>query len=207
MPRKKKVETVETTEVETVDINTTSLKDLMQLYPNVSIRRLALESGITYTLMLKASKKPIPGELYNPESINYDAIEAMFAKRKISFSDLPWVEMNVEAKKNQATLSKDINDFEVGTLVYLRDDNTTPYEVVFKTETHIVILKQGSTEPRSLSHKTFITIGGPSLTPRTTSKVAEIKPDDDVQVEQVEVEVETQQPAEVETENNQEVIS
>lgn len=152
----------------------TTLQDMMKLYPNVSIRKLALEAGITYTLMLKASKKPIPGEAYDPDKINYDAIEKMFDKRKIDYSILPWPAMNESNRKSNATLSKDINDFEVGCKVYLRDDNEHPYTVVYKTETHIVIINENSTEPRALSHKTFLTVGGPSFTKRVAKAEAEV---------------------------------
>ena len=62
-------------------------------------------------------------------------------------------------------LQKDIDAFKVGDKVYLRRDNTTPYEILYKTETHVVIMKVGTSEPQAWANNTFL-INGPVFQPR-----------------------------------------
>lgn len=139
------------------------LKSLMNQYPNVSLRKLSEVAGISYPTILKASKKPIAGVAYNPDEVNYDALDQLFAKRDIDVSSFDWETLN--EKKSKATLCKDPSQFNVGSLVYLRKHPTTPYEIIYKTETHIVIMLQGTQEPQSWSLNTFM-LNGPSFEPR-----------------------------------------
>ena len=74
--------------------------------------------------------------------------------------------------KRGVQLTKNMDAFQVGQKVYLREDNTTPFEICYKTDTHIVIMKEGTTEPRAWSHATFL-MKGPVFEPRTVSDVAE----------------------------------
>lgn len=142
-------------------------KYVFETYENVSIRRFADAVGLNYNMLLKASKKPIEGVPYDPTAINYDAIDAMVAKKEINLDEIDWEVVDEKPLRNStATLSKNIDDFNVGAQVYLRDDNETPYEILYKTETHIVIMKVGTQEPRSLSHSTFF-FKGPSFEKRT----------------------------------------
>ena len=60
-----------------------------------------------------------------------------------------------------------MDDFDVGSKVFLRDHADTPYDVIYKTETHIVILLEGDTAPRSLSNNTFMLLG-----PQKTARAA-----------------------------------
>lgn len=149
-----------------------TLKDYFEKYPNVSIRRLAQATNITYGLMLKKSKEPIAGETYNPEAINWTALEQYLTKREVDLSTLDWDALNVETSRQGATLVKDMSQFEVGMKVYLRKNNTTPYEIVYKTETHIVLMLEGTSEPTALSHSTFI-LYGPAFEPRATTTTTE----------------------------------
>ena len=142
-----------------------SLQTYFEQYPNASIRKLSVATGINYGIMLKLSKKPIPGEAYDPEAINWTALEDKLTTKNVDWTTLDWDAMNAGPNRQGASLQKDINAYNVGDKVYLRKNNTTPYTIVYKTETHIVIMLDGTTEPQALAHNTFI-LYGPANEPR-----------------------------------------
>ena len=142
-----------------------SLQAMFESYPNASIRKLAAATGINYGILLKKSKEPIPGEAYDPEATNWKALEEKLTSKSIDWTTLDWDAMNAGPNRQGASLQKDINAYNVGDKVYLRKNNTTPYTIVYKTETHIVIMLDGSTEPQALAHNTFI-LYGPASEPR-----------------------------------------
>ena len=144
---------------------TTSLQSLFEQYPNASIRKLAAATNINYGILLKKSKEPIPGEAYDPEATNWSALEQKLTSKGVDWTTLNWDALNEGPNRKGATLQKDINAYPVGTKVYLRKNNTTPYEVVYKTDTHIVVMLEGTTEPQALANNTFL-LYGPSLEPR-----------------------------------------
>ena len=145
-----------------------TIKEYLEKYENVSIRKLAMAAGINYYLLLKKSKEPVEGQPYDPEAINYAAIEQKFAAKQIDFTKLDWESLNEVTGKKAGTLIKDMTQFEVGKKVYLRKDNEIPYEILYKTDSHIVIMKVGTSEPQSWAHNTFL-LNGPVFQPRTTS--------------------------------------
>lgn len=150
---------------------TTTIERKMNAYENVSLRKLAIDLDISYQMLLKTAKKPKVGCPYDPNEINYNALQEYFDKKAIDLELVDWIALNQEPIRKVATLSKDINDFNVGDKVYLRQcDN--PYTIIYKTDTHIVIIEEGSTEPRCLSHSTFF-FKGASHTPRNHKEEAE----------------------------------
>lgn len=146
-----------------------NLKEALETYPNVSLRKLAVACEISYGWVLKKSKEPIPGEAYDPSSINYEAVQNVFEKRGINLAELDWEALNVAPLKKGSVLVKDMGAFEIGKKVYLREDNTVPFVICYKTDTHIVIMKEDSTEPRAWSHATFL-MKGPVFEPRTITE-------------------------------------
>lgn len=163
----KKVNAVANDAATTATINAAgTLESLMNQYPNASLRKLALATEVAYGWLLKKSKEPIPGVAYDPTAINYDAVQAVFEKKSIALADLDWSALNKATVRAGGLLTKDMDAYEVGKKVWLREDNTTPFEILYKTGTHIVIMKEGSTEPRSWSHATFL-MKGPVFEPRT----------------------------------------
>ena len=142
-----------------------SLQTYFEQYPNASIRKLSAAAGINYGIMLKKSKEPIIGQAYDPEATNWGALEQKLTSKGIDWTTLNWDAMNEGPNRKGATLQKDINAYSVGTKVYLRKNNTTPYEIVYMTGTHIVIMLEGTTEPQALAHNTFL-LYGPSFEPR-----------------------------------------
>lgn len=138
----------------------------LEMYTNVSLRKLAVETGCTYGLVLKAARKPIEGELYDPNAINYEALDAYFDRREVDLSALDWEELNKPTSRvGEATISKDIDTYEIGTKWFLRGEDEKSYEVVYKTETHVVILKEDDTEPHAMKFTTFLA-KGPMSEPR-----------------------------------------
>lgn len=150
---------------ETVVESIPTLQEYFTKYSNVSLRKLALTTGISYGVLLTASKRPIDNIPYNPEDTNWYAIETILFNKGINYWELNWEEMNKGAQRKGSTLLKDMDAFKVGDLVYLRKNNDTPYEILYKTETHIVIMLRGTSQPQSLAHGTFL-INGPVFEPR-----------------------------------------
>ena len=142
-----------------------SLKECFELNPNASLRKLAGATGINYGVLLKKSKDPIPGEAYDPEAINWTALEEKLTSKGVDWNTLNWGVLNAGPNRQGSTLQKDIAAFNVGDKVYLRRNNTTPYEILYKTDTHIVIMLEGSTEPQAWSNSTFL-LNGPVYQPR-----------------------------------------
>lgn len=144
---------------------TMTLKDYMAKYENASLRKLAKVSGINYGVLLTTSKKPIEGEVYDPEATNWELLEKKFADKEVDYTQFDWDALNQGPTRNGATLQKNIDAFNVGDKVYLRRDNVNPYEILYKTETHVVIMKVGTSEPQAWANNTFL-INGPVFEPR-----------------------------------------
>ena len=170
----KKINTIEneaitTTNVEVAPISAPifNLEEKMKQYPNVSLRKLALSLELSYGWILKCSKKPIPGQPYDPDAVNYDEVAKTFSRKGIDLESLDWESLNESTQTSHGILlTKDMDSFRTGHYVYLREDNEVPFEICYKTDTHIVIMKVGSTEPRAWCHYTFL-MKGPVFEPRT----------------------------------------
>lgn len=143
-----------------------NLREAMEKYPNVSLRKLATACELSYGWILKKSKEPVEGMPYDPNFVNYEAVAATFAKKGIDLATLDWESLDEAVLRRGVQLTKNMDAFQVGGKIYLREDNTTPFEICYKTDTHIVIMKEGSTEPRAWSHATFL-MKGPVFEPRT----------------------------------------
>ena len=157
--------------------NTTreSLQALFEKYPNASLRKLAAATEINYGVLLKKSKDPIPGEAYDPEAINWQSLEDKLTAKGVDWNTLDWGALNAGPNRKGTALQKDIDAFKVGDKVYLRRNNTTPYEIVYKTETHVVLMLEGTSEPMAWANNTFL-INGPVFQPRTEkSKKEEVE--------------------------------
>lgn len=152
-----------------------SLQALFEKYPNASLRKLAAATEINYGVLLKKSKDPIPGEAYDPEAINWQALEDKLTAKGVDWNALDWEALNAGPNRKGTALQKDIDAFKVGDKVYLRRNNTTPYEILYKTETHVVLMLEGTSEPMAWANNTFL-INGPVFQPRTEkSKKEEVE--------------------------------
>lgn len=156
---------------------TLSLQDYFEKFSNASLRKLAQATNINYGVLLKKSKSPIPGEAYDPEATNWAALEEKLTSKGIDWNTLNWGVLNAGPSRKGASLQKDIDAFKVGDEVFLRRDNTTPYKILYKTETHVVIMKVGTSEPQAWANNTFL-INGPVFEPRAEkSKKVEVEED------------------------------
>ena len=160
-----------------------SLQDRFELNPNASLRKLAQATNLNYGVLLKKSKEPIPGEAYDPEATNWAALEAKLTSKGIDWNDLNWEALNAGPNRKGTSLQKDIDAFKVGDKVYLRRDNATPYEILYKTETHVVIMKVGTSEPQAWANNTFL-INGPVFEPRAIKVKAETTEVDETEAAQ-----------------------
>lgn len=149
----------------TATTNTMSLQAYFTDYPNASLRKLAAATEINYGVLLKKSKDPIPGEAYDPEATNWAALEDKLTAKGVDWNTLDWEALNAGPNRKGTALQKDIEAFKVGDKVYLRRNNTTPYEILYKTETHVVIMLEGTSEPQAWANNTFL-INGPVFEPR-----------------------------------------
>ena len=152
-------------ETSAITATSVSLQSLFERYPNASLRKLAAATDVNYGVLLKKSKDPIPGEAYDPEATNWAALEAKLTAKGVDWTTLDWEAMNEGPNRKGTALQKDIAAFKVGDKVYLRRNNTTPYTILYKTETHVVIMLDGTTEPQAWANNTFL-INGPVFEPR-----------------------------------------
>ena len=160
------------TNTEIVTAIANELQMQFELRKNVSLRKVAQATSLNYQTMLRISKKPRVGVAYNPDELNFEAIAEYIVRagddKVAAFKELDWQALDTQSASGRtALLSKDINDpmFDVGKQVYLRTHPTTPYNIIYKTSTHIVIMLEGSEEPQAWSISTFF-FKGPQVEPR-----------------------------------------
>ena len=91
-----------------------SLQSLFEKYPNASLRKLAAATEINYGVLLKKSKDPIPGEAYDPEATNWQALEDKLIAKGVDWSTLDWEALNAGPNRKGTALQKDIDAFKVG---------------------------------------------------------------------------------------------
>lgn len=137
------------------------LSDLLS--KGLTLRKIAHASGANYGKLLKASRQPIPGEPYDPNALNFAAMEEVLKPVAEQFAAVDWDEV-LQNGVRKVSVVKDIEAFKVGTKVYLRRSENS-FEIVWTTDTHVVILEENSTEPRCWSWDTFLA-NGPALEPR-----------------------------------------
>ena len=165
----KKIENAKTIDQETVAAIAATLKENFEKHPNATIRKFAHATEMNYMGLLNASRKPVVGEAYDPEAKNYNAMAELIAKNGVDVAGVNWEEPETINRASTATLIKDMDKFTVGSKVYIRRNPTSPYEIVYKTETHIVLLLEGSTEPIAWKHSTFL-FNGPQFEPRKAAE-------------------------------------
>ena len=162
--------TIEIVNTEAVAAIAATLKENFEKHPNATIRKFAHATEMNYMGLLNASRKPVVGEAYDPEAKNYTAMAELIVKNGKDVAGVNWEELETVNRASTATLIKDMDKFTVGSKVYIRRNPTTPYEIVYKTATHIVLLLEGSTEPIAWQHSTFL-FNGPQFEPRKAVEV------------------------------------
>lgn len=126
-------------------------------YPKLSLKSICEAAGLCYQYVLKASKQPIAGQAYDPEAINYGAIAKIVERKNVDLDAIDWADLESQIKV--VTPISKIEDFAVGVEFMLREaaeKKGTLYTTVYTTETHIVFLSVGNTQPRVMNWDTFV---------------------------------------------------
>ena len=140
------------------------MKDIVA--KGVTLRKIALMVNIPYWKIRSAQTKPIPGQIYDPEATNWNQVAELIDDKYADVKKIDWDA--VAAESVSVNVVSDMSAFPVGTKVYLRKHDK-PFTVIWLTDTHIVILEEGSTAPKAWGHETFIA-NGPALTTRKAVK-------------------------------------
>ena len=134
----------------------TKLEKLFNENEAMNLRKLSLATNCTYQVLLKASKKPIVGETYDPTKINYEEL-AKTILRKISIEEFDAIDFEAIIANSKATSAQlSSADFEINEEFTLRNDKSNlKYTMLLKTNTHVVIIREDTTQPRVMSNETF----------------------------------------------------
>lgn len=127
----------------------------------ISLRKFAAAIDVSYVKVLNASRMPVKGVAYDPEATNWDALVEVLkgAKKLEAFTEKDWAQFAIEGNLAQGVkVEKDYTKFQVGMKVWIRRSEK-PFEIVWTTDSHIVIIEEGSTEPRSWGWETFLANG------------------------------------------------
>lgn len=114
-----------------------TLQQLLEGYEGkLSLRKVCDVMGVCYQYALKASKQPVAGEAYDPNAINYAAVEKVIA-RKGNLADHDW-DAIVAAAKVYTPLNA-LTEFGVGTQFRFRyDDKEVIRTIVYMTGSYVV---------------------------------------------------------------------
>ena len=141
---------------------------------SLSLKKLSQETKTPYSTLLRAIHAPVAGQAYDPDAINMDAIEtALKAKMGAEAFDAFDFEALIEENTGSATLDLTIgNKFTIQRGGGLRKVESI-YEVVYVTETHVVLASDTSTEPRVMGIKTMKLFGAKPVIEAEAEAVAE----------------------------------
>lgn len=131
---------------------TTTMQAAFEANENLSLRKVAQYFDVNYNMLLKASKQPKEGEIYDPTAMNFEAMAQYLTKKGCNLAEVDWNEVSEAATTVRVRLPK---EFAVGQLIKLRQDDTT-YQIHMLTETHVVIMGVEATQPRVMSLPTFM---------------------------------------------------
>ena len=134
----------------------TKIEKLFENNEAMNLRKLAIATNCTYQVLLKAAKKPIVGEAYDPTKINYDEL-AKTILRKLSIEEFDAIDFEAIIANSKATSAQlSSADFEINEEFTLRNDKSNlKYTMLLKTNTHVVIIRDDTTQPRVMSNETF----------------------------------------------------
>ena len=134
--------------METMEITTTRTLEQYLKQHNVSLRKLSEVTKVGYATLLRYSKAPIAGCIYDPDSFNGAAVEKKLAELNIDYHTLDWSSM--------ATISSDTNilAYTVDSLVSLRGKAIC--KIVAITASHVAFVELETTTITAWSWPTFM---------------------------------------------------
>lgn len=116
---------------------------------DVSLRGFCEFTGLTYQVILRESKKPIVGEIYNPENVNYLQMSQSILSKYPKFESVDFNLIKVKKAASQSNIT-----FNVGDQVEFRNFKGK-YEILMKTIDHVVFVEINGTKPRVMNNDTF----------------------------------------------------
>ena len=125
-------------------------------YPKLSLKAICEATGLCYQYVLKASKQPILGKSYDPEEVNYEAINKIVERKEVDLDAIDWEALEASIKST-VPVSKP-EDFTPGvefTLREVEEKKGIVYSVLLTTESHVVFMAADSTQPRVMNWDTF----------------------------------------------------
>ena len=138
-----------------------NINEIRKSYPTVSLKRICDELGLCYQYVLKASKQPIAGSAYDPETFNSEAVDKIVTRKGVDIDSVNWEAIANEVKST-APVGKP-EDFEVGSRFKLRETKehqeqgiNPVYTIVYLTESHAVFQADNDTQPRVMNWDTFL---------------------------------------------------
>ena len=134
--------------------NTITFKQIREDYTNVSLKAFCETTELCYQYILKASKKPIEGQPYDPTAVNYDAVQKIIDQKGIDLDSFDWDKLNSEHILRNTPINA-IDDFKIGTQFKLRTDDNV-YTVVYISNTCIAFVDSFNEKIRTMNHDTFI---------------------------------------------------
>lgn len=117
----------------------------------LSLRKIAAGLELNYNMLLKAGKKPVEGQAYNPEFINWEAVAGYIARKK-DFSTIDWDALTGVNPQANVVIPDTLSQ---GTVITLRGEEQT-YTIHLMTGTHVILLPSEGTQPRLFSNATFM---------------------------------------------------
>lgn len=122
-----------------------------ETHPEVSLRQLALATDATYQVLLRESRKPVPGVPYDPDSVNYSAVADALIRKHGPDLELPDFAELAAGKKPPR--QKNVS-WQVGQTVEFRNF-PGQFEILMATADHLVFMEIGKTKPRVMNLDTF----------------------------------------------------
>ena len=134
--------------------NTITFKQIREEFTNISLKAFCETTELCYQYILKASKKPIEGQPYDPTAVNYDAVQKIIDQKDIDLDSFDWDKLNSEHTMRTTPINA-IDDFKIGTQFKLRTDDNV-YRVVYISITCIAFVDSFDEKIRTMNHDTFI---------------------------------------------------
>ncbi len=134
-----------------------TIQNIRTNYPKLSLKAICEQANLCYQYVLKASKQPIAGKAYDPNEVNWNAVDAIVARKGVDLTSIDWQALE-DAVKVVTPINKP-EDFVAGTEFTLReasdDKKGRVYSILVTTATHLVFMACDSTQPRVMNWDTF----------------------------------------------------
>lgn len=134
----------------------------------LSLRKLAASLEVNHALLLKKAKEPVVGKVYDPEAINWpaveEAIQASLKKankpavdfEKLNYDEIAGIKVVVPIKETILEVG------DVFTMTY-KPYAGLVWKVMLKTATHVCVMANGSTEPKVMAFGTLYACGAKKI--------------------------------------------